>query len=356
MGTVSETPPPSKRRHLLRWALSLAVVIVVFVIALPRIADPSEVWETLTAMTWLELLTLMLAAAWNLVTYWVLMVVTLPGLSLTKAMIVTEASTAAASVLPAGQAVGLAIAYRMYASWGFRRRAIALALVISGVGDLFAKLAMPVLALLFLTYYGGAGGALKIAALIGMAVLVGGVTLFIVALSSEPSARRVGDWLAKVASFVLRTMRRNEATGWGQAMARFRLETFQLLRRRWPLVLCASLLSHFSLYVVLLVTLRHIGVSEAEVSWAEVFGAFAFVRLLSALPITPGGIGIIELGLSASLVLAGGEEAKVVAAVLLFRALTFLVQIPFGALTYLYWQHSRDRQATPEEKVEQVPG
>jgi hypothetical protein len=26
---------------------------------------------------------------------------------------------------------------------------------------------------------------------------------------------------------------------------------------------------------------------------------------------------------------------------LVFRALTYLVQIPFGAITYLYWQHNR---------------
>ena len=68
--------------------------------------------------------------------------------------------------------------------------------------------------------------------------------------------------------------------------------------------------------------------------------AFAFVRFLTALPITPGGLGVIELGLSAALVYAGGPRAEVVAAVLVFRALTYLVQIPFGAITYVYWRHS----------------
>ncbi len=83
------------------------------------------------------------------------------------------------------------------------------------------------------------------------------------------------------------------------------------------------------------------GVSEAQVGWAEALGAFAFVRFLSAVPLTPGGVGIVELGLSAALVYAGGPRAEVVAAVLAFRALTYLVQIPFGAITYAYWQHGR---------------
>jgi uncharacterized protein (TIRG00374 family) len=77
------------------------------------------------------------------------------------------------------------------------------------------------------------------------------------------------------------------------------------------------------------------------VSSAEAFGAFAIARLLTAVPITPGGLGFIELGLTAGLVVAGGSEVPVVAAVVVFRALTYLVQIPFGAITYLYWRHSR---------------
>jgi uncharacterized protein (TIRG00374 family) len=99
-------------------------------------------------------------------------------------------------------------------------------------------------------------------------------------------------------------------------------------------------MSHISLYLVLLLALRHVGISEDQLEWDEVLGAFAFVRFLSAIPITPGGLGVVELGLSATLAFAGGPRAEVVAAVLVFRALTFLVQIPFGAITYAYWQHS----------------
>jgi uncharacterized protein (TIRG00374 family) len=343
---------------LIRSVLSIAVIVIVFVVVLPRIANMSAVWETLTAMTWLEIATLTLAAAWNLVTYWVLLMTALPGLSLTQAMIVTEASTAVTNSLPGGQAVGAGLAYRMYASWGFRRRAIALALVVSGVADLFAKLGMPVMALFFLTYYGDADTALRIASLIGVVILIGAVGAFVALLRSESSARRVGGTLGSIVSRIGRAFGRRTVTGWDDAFARFRVETVELLRARWPGVLSAGLLSHVSLYFVLLLSLRHVGVSENEVGWAEALGAFAFVRLLSALPITPGGLGIVELGLSASLVLAGGDEAKVVAAVLIFRALTYLLQIPFGVLTYLYWQHTNaGRSGTVAESTpERAPG
>ena len=63
-----------------------------------------------------------------------------------------------------------------------------------------------------------------------------------------------------------------------------------------------------ALYAVLLLSLRHVGISEQEVSWAQILAVFAFGRLISALPITPGGLGVIELGYIGGLVAAGGDE------------------------------------------------
>jgi uncharacterized membrane protein YbhN (UPF0104 family) len=41
--------------------------------------------------------------------------------------------------------------------------------------------------------------------------------------------------------------------------------------------------------------------AQAQVPWQTSLAAFAFVRLLTVLPITPGGLGITELGLIATL-------------------------------------------------------
>ena len=70
------------------------------------------------------------------------------------------------------------------------------------------------------------------------------------------------------------------------------------------------------------------------------FAVFAFSRLLSAVPVTPGGVGVIDLGYIGGLAAAAPRRraAAVVGAVLVFRALTYGVQIPLGAFTYLIWQ------------------
>ncbi|MGH2775966.1 MAG: lysylphosphatidylglycerol synthase transmembrane domain-containing protein [Actinomycetota bacterium] len=326
---------------LVRVLVSLTVVVVIFVGVLPRIADFSQVWATLVDLTWLEAFTLSLAAGWNLVTYWILVMVTLPGLSFSQAAVVTQTSTAVANILPGGQAFGLGVAYSMYASWGFRRSTIASSLVVSGVADLFAKLSMPVIALVALALGGHTNAALVTAAVIGAVFLGAGVSLFALALKSERSAQLVGEGLGAVASWFLRLVGRGPTMAWADGAARWRAETVNLLSGRWWKVIGAAFLSHASLFLVLLIALRHVGVPAEEVSWAEALGAFAIARLLTALPITPGGLGVIELGLTGALVVAGGQEVPVVAAVLIFRALTYLVQIPFGALTYLLWQHKR---------------
>lgn len=344
------------RIPVLRIVLSLAVVVVIFVGVLPRIADFSKVWGTLRDMTWLEGFTLTLAAIWNLITYWILVMTTLPGLSFGQAIVVTETSTAVANTLPGGQAFGLGIAYSMFSSWGFRRSTIASSLVVSGIADLFAKLSLPVIALVILGFSTGTSGGLVTAAVVGVGLLCAGIALLVLVLRSERSARLVGERFGSIASFLSRLVGRAPVREWGDGTVRWRAETVDLLHGRWWKVVGAALLSHASLFLVLLVALRHVGISGDEVSGAEALGAFAVARLLTALPITPGGLGIIELGLTAALVVAGGPEVPVVAAVLVFRALTYLLQIPFGAVTYLLWQHRRSwRRGTPESPSEPEP-
>src|SRR5213076_3247418 len=60
----------------------------------------------------------------------------------------------------------------------------------------------------------------------------------------------------------------------------------------------------------------------SELTLVEAFAAWALVRILGSIPLTPGGIGVVELGLTGALVGFGGANAEVVAAVLLYRLLT----------------------------------
>ncbi len=92
--------------------------------------------------------------------------------------------------------------------------------------------------------------------------------------------------------------------------------------------------------------MRGIGLSQAQVPWQTSLAAFSFARLLTVLPITPGGLGITELGLIATLAAGHRVSAQVTAAVLLYRAVTYLPTIPLGAIACLVWQYAPGRIRT----------
>jgi uncharacterized membrane protein YbhN (UPF0104 family) len=84
-------------------------------------------------------------------------------------------------------------------------------------------------------------------------------------------------------------------------------------------------------------SLRAVGVSFHELSPTQTFLSWAIGRLIASLPLTPGGIGVVELGLIGTLVGFGGGHAHVVAAVLLYRALIVLPTFAAGAIAYVGW-------------------
>jgi uncharacterized membrane protein YbhN (UPF0104 family) len=92
---------------------------------------------------------------------------------------------------------------------------------------------------------------------------------------------------------------------------------------------------------VLLVSLRVLGVSASEVSAVEAFAAWSLVRLLGSIPITPGGLGVVELGLTTALVGFGGDQVDVVAAVLVYRVMTIVPTLVIGLLAGVTWKRYR---------------
>jgi uncharacterized membrane protein YbhN (UPF0104 family) len=333
--------------RIARAAVSTAIVVGIFVGVLPRIADLDRVWSIIRGLTWREDMLLVLIAAWNIVTYWPVVVLAMPGLSYPQAILVNHSSTSVAMTMPAGGAIAVGLTYAMYSSWGFGKQHIARSAVVTGIVSMLLKLALPVLAFVLLVATGQSGDWVLPTALAGLALLCGAVVLLTLILWRARFARIIGDGLGAAASWLRRLVRRPPVRTWGEVGVRFRAQTIDLLRHRWLLLSGATLLSHLSVYVVLLVALRVVGIGEADVGWAQALAVFAVVRLASSFPILPGNVGLAELGYIGGLVLAGGERVAVVAAVLLFRFLTFYVQIPIGAITYVLWRRNKTWRVRP---------
>lgn len=353
------TPEPGRRRvrQVASALVSVGIVLGIFTFFLPAFADISSVWASIRSMTVLELTTLALAAGWNLLTYGFVMVSTMPGLTFRQAMVVTQSSTAVSNTMPAGAAIGIGMSFAMYSSWGFSRSRATVSLLLSGLWNNFAKLGLPVLALALLALSGAPSSGRIAAGIAGIGGLVGAIAIFVAMLRSEAAARRFGEIAGSAASAVLRLLSRPPVRGWDRATTKFRARTILLLRARWLWITLATVVSHLSLYLVLLLALRYVGVSDREVSWAEVLAVFAFARLVTAIPLTPGGLGIVELALITGLSAAGGPRAQVAAAVLVFRALTYVLPIPLGLATYLFWRRNTSWRRAPgmAPRTELVP-
>jgi uncharacterized membrane protein YbhN (UPF0104 family) len=308
-------------------------------------------------MSWAQVTILLAAAVWNLVTYQLVMITTMPGMNLKQATVSTETTTAISNTVIGGAAISLGLTYAMNSSWGFSRSRTSVMLLVSGLWNNFAKLALPVLALILLAFSATPSTSRILAGGIGVAALVACVVLLGLLLHSEASAARIGIGAGRVASALRRPFGRPPVTGWDRATTKFRARTLLLLRARWYWITLATVVSHLSLFLVLLLALRFVGVDASQVSVGEALAVFAFARLLTAIPFTPGGLGVIELALITGLSAAGGPRALVAAAVLMFRALTYVLPIPIGLGTYIFWQRNKSWRRAPNSapRTELVP-
>jgi uncharacterized membrane protein YbhN (UPF0104 family) len=336
---MSESAAAPEKKQRSRWwrlggtGLAVVVIAVVFAFFLPKIASYASVWDVVKGFSWQDFALLGGATVLNLATFAPPWMAALPGLRFRQAFVVTQSSTALTLIAPGGAAVGMAVSYGMLHRWGFKSSAVALAVAVTGVWNQFAVLGFPVIALALLTVQGGKNPLLQTVALIGLGVFVAAIAGFAAGLRSDREAKWVGDRAAELSSWTLRRVRRGPVTWGGGSFVRFRRETVGLLKRRWHVLTLATLAGHLTVFLVLLVSLRVTGVSSAEVTAIEAFAAWSIMRLVGSIPITPGGVGVIELGLTSLLVGFGGKNAEVVAAVLVYRALTVLPTLVLGALS-----------------------
>ena len=329
------------KRYVLGVGVAVVVVVATFAFVLPRIADYRDVWGVVKTLSWTDVALLLGATLLNLATFAPPWMAALPGLGFRQAFVVTQASTASTYVAPAGVAVGMALSFAMLRAWGFASAAVGLAVAVTGIWNQLAMLAFPTVALALLALSGGAHTALNTIAAVGIAILVVVVAAVAAGLSSPGLARRVGDFAARFVSWGLRLIRKGPVAWDGDSFVRFRDRTNRLLRGRWHVLTLATLAGQLAVFLVLLVSLRVLGVTGSEVSAVEAFAAWSLVRLLGSIPITPGGLGVVELGLTTALVGFGGDQVDVVAAVLVYRVMTVVPTLVIGLVAGVTWKRYR---------------
>jgi uncharacterized membrane protein YbhN (UPF0104 family) len=339
---VTGRSPRRPGRKTARAAVSAVIIAATFGFAPPRFASYRSVQSSIGAMSWPQTLLVAAAAAGSMVSSWIVICSVLPPVRLREAAAVNLGSSAVANTLPAGGALAMGVSWAMLSSWGISTADYVLYTLVSGIWNVFARLALPVLALLAMVTVGRPGAGLIAAAAAGLALLGAAVAGLGLLLRSESSARRAARVLHRALGVACRLARRRPSPAIAGWVPGFRGRAAALLAARGWRITAATAAANLSLWLVLLACLRGVGLSQAQVPWQASLAAFAFVRLLTAVPVTPGGLGITELGLIGTLAADAGHRAgvQVTAAVLLYRAVTYLPPIPLGALACLTWRHA----------------
>ncbi|MGN6378721.1 MAG: lysylphosphatidylglycerol synthase transmembrane domain-containing protein [Gaiellales bacterium] len=323
-------------------AIGLAIVVGIFAAIIPHFADYETVWHYMTNLSTLDWAVIAVCTALNVATSGPPWMAAVPGLSYKRSMLLTQTGLLMTSVLPMGEAVGFGTQITMLRRWRFGPHVVTAGFLLVAVWNQGMNTVIPVASVMLLGA-GHANPALYTISLIAAGALVLFVAAAIVAFRSEDQARRIGEFSGRMVSRLWVLMHREPRLGWGDRLANMRSETIDVVSRRWLFLTVSTLANQFTLFGVMLACLHATGVTG--VSFVEALAAWAFARLIGSVAITPAGLGIQELGLTAALVAFGGGTNQVIATALLFRVLTFVPTIIVGVVCMVIWRREEHRDA-----------
>jgi uncharacterized protein (TIRG00374 family) len=195
------------------------------------------------------------------------------------------------------------------------------------------------------------GGALSGNALVtGVAVLVGVLSVAIVGAVRAGVVRpRVRSGLERPLVWMVRRIGRLVAhpiddphdaiRGWLDGV-----ESLRLSRSGWIKVSGLGMTNWLSDAGVLAVSVLAVG---AGVPWRSLLLVYGLATVIGSVGITPGGIGLVEGTLCLGLVRAGLPGGQALAAVLLYRLVSFWLVTAVGWLVLLYLRLERRARAAP---------
>jgi uncharacterized protein (TIRG00374 family) len=246
---------------------------------------------------------------------------------------VTFAGNAVQSALPVGAAFAGLYYFRQYELIGADE-------VLAGWVVIAAALAS------FATLAGLAGLGLALAASLGTAFdLVGAIlaVLLLAIIAGIAWNRRASLYhsAVKVAAYAERRLRRPPGQ-FSRPVAKGirRMRSVAPTPQGWAKVLSWGTGSWLLDCACLLFSFLAVG---AGVPWQGLLLAYCAGQLAVNLPVTPGGLGVVEGSLMVALVAFGGAKAATVAAVLVYRVLSFWIPLPVGGLCYLGLRRLRTR-------------
>jgi uncharacterized membrane protein YbhN (UPF0104 family) len=276
----------------------------------------------------------------SLLAVWALQRVALAGPSWFAVVTSQLAANALGRVVPGGMATAAALQYRMLVRAGVPPGRVGTGLAATSALLLAGLVALPVLALPALI------AGTPVAHRLLHALWLGGV-VFVLMLAAGTCAfafDRPLELVGKAVDWSLLQIRRTRS---GPPLAALLLDERDQIRRTlgegWKIAVPAAVGKSLFDYLTLIAALYAV---DATPDPSLVLLAYVTGSLLGMVPLTPGGLGFVEAGLTGTLVLAGVDAGQAAAATLAYRLASFWLPLPAGALGY--WLFRRRLGAPPE--------
>lgn len=342
-----------------RFALSWVIALVLVVVAVPKALAVS--WHglipVLGAVPWTALLGLVVLWVLGLIVHSFVLTAAAPELTHRRALTLNVTGSAVANVVPLGGAAGVELNRRMMRAWGIEGRGFTGFTFLTNLWDVASKLLLPVVAVLALAHAGEAVIApLRLAAIIALIGFTGLVGFAAMLMLSPRSTTVLGRIIERVLRLGLRLVGRTSDVDMVRTLLDVRSDCVGLVAKGW-LRMSLGIMGYVALQGLLLALCLNL--TGSGNTWAEVLAGFALERLLTILPITPGGVGVADLGLVGVLVAFGGDPTGAAAGALLYRLFVFAVEIPVGGGALGLWLLGRRRltrlQAFAPQRTVGVP-
>lgn len=243
------------------------------------------------------------------------------------------AGNAVSKIVPGGSPVGAAMQYRMLVGAGMDAARIGTGTTAASLINVATLFALPVLALPAIIGGVAIDRGLERAAWLGIALFVllvgGGAALLLL-------DRPIGGFAHTIERIHNTLMRRRPPmSGLEQRLTHERDWVRSTLGERWGQALLRSAGNVLFDYAALLAALTAAG-SRPRASL--VLLAYVGAVVLGMIPITPGGLGFVEAGLAAMLVLAGVPGPAATLATLAYRLVSYWGPIVAGPIAYALYR------------------
>jgi uncharacterized protein (TIRG00374 family) len=330
---ISTESQPRKKKSVLRRVIPVVVMGLGLYIVLPALTRVVSAWPRLATLGPVWLLVMLVAELASFTCQMALLRLVLRTRGWFSVITAGLAGNAVTNTLPGGDVIGAGVQFQMLATAGIDPDQAAGGLAASSVIGIAGLFMLPIFALPVILAGVPVSAGLEHAAMLG----IGGFVLILAFGTVVLTTDRTLEQLGRFVQWSVNTLTRKRAKMANlssRLVAQRNLVRTDLGQNWWKAVLLIG--GRIGLdYGALLAALRATG---AKPNPSLVLLAYAATAVIALVPITPGGIGIVEASLSGLLVLAGVPGASAIVATLAFRLVTYWLPTIGGGVSYILFR------------------